>query len=169
MGEWRTRAEIWLSSDEAGNEDAAESAFTEVFRAIPTSPPSEDFVRRTVAAAFAKPRKNRRLGLYAAAAAGVLVVCFAAVALRIPLDWSLAAVASTGAESVLSIAGVMATVAGLWASAGHAGAMLVGVVLMREVIVMLFAVGLVGAGASWALQKVLREQPGARTFGPVCV
>jgi hypothetical protein len=102
-------------------------------------------------------------------AAVVLIVCCAAVAVRFPLDWSLAAMASTGAESVLSIAAAMAAVAGLWASAGQAGTMLVGVVLMREVIVMLFAGGLVGAGASWALQRVLREQPGARTLGPLCV
>jgi hypothetical protein len=170
MGDWRTRTDVWLLSDDAGDEAAAEAALTDVFGAFPPTNPSDGFVQRTVAAAWASPRRaTRRISVYAAATAVVGVTAAVSVVVSTPIDWTLAVLATTGARSVLSVATAMATVAGWWASAGQAGTTLVSIVLMREIIVALFAVGLVGAGASWALQRVLREQPGPRTLGPVCV
>jgi hypothetical protein len=169
MGEWRTRTEAWLVSNAAGDEAAAEAALADVFQAMPPPCPSDDFVQRTVAAAWAGRRRDRRLFIPTLTAAAAVLVCAATLGSRGPVDWPLAVIASAGAASILSVAAAMSTVAGWWASAGHTGITLAGVVLMREVIVALFAAGLVGGGASWALQKVLREQPGSHTLGPLCV
>ena len=172
MSHWRTRTEHWLSN-EHGEQDASGDALTAVFAALPTIEPSEDFVPRSVHAAWLVRTRRRRIGVSAAIAASVLVAAAAgAVAYDLASgssSWALAALAAVATNSTVSL--TMAAVASIewWAAMARIGDIVLGVISVPQNAVGLLAIELVGGGALYVLHRLLRADAGFRSPGTLCV
>ena len=174
MGEWRTHAEQWLSTERQGLDDAqADAAFAAVFAALPAVEPSADFARRATEAAWVARRRRRW-----AIAAGILVAPVLLVAMTGAAAYVIFGIAAGGwlvttavMAAVGSAVSVLATVAtGLqwWLATAQAGNTVADVVALPQSVAALFMVTMVGVIALFALHRLLQSEPKLRGPGALC-
>jgi len=173
MGRWHTQTEHWLSSEHLAQETAADEAFAHVFAALPAIEPSEDFVRRTVQAAWQTQVRRRRTTAYAAIAASLLATVTAGVTvyalLGVASGWLLATIATVATGSTGALLMAATTSIEWWAEMTRASSLIAGVVAMPQSAVALLAIELAGGGALYALHRLLRAESGFRDPGPLCL
>ena len=155
----------WLAREERGDEQGAESAFAQLFAAVPRIEPLPGFSERVGAAGW-RSRQRQRLMARAARAAALLLALSGGVAaswmaLVSVGPWLLTSGAAIASGSLVDIvAGVVAgAVAGLeWWAAGARVAVVMGETLAyRETAGALLAVEIVGAIALYALHQLTRR------------
>jgi hypothetical protein len=173
MSHWHTRTEHWLSTEHGEQDASVDDSFADVLAALPTIEPSEDFVRRSVRAAWSVRARRQRTRVYAAIAACVLVAVSFGAAVYVlageATGWAVAALASVASGSTASL--TMATVASIewWATMARVGDVVLGVISVPQNAVGLLVIELVGGGALYALHRLLRADAGFRSPGTLCV
>jgi hypothetical protein len=173
MAGWHSRAELWLSSERLAQDAASDEAFAHVFAALPAIEPSEDFVRRTVQAAWRMRTRRRRATTFVAVAASLLATVTAGVTayglLGVASGWLLSTIATVAAGSARLLLVAATTSIGWWAEMTRASSLIAGIVVMPESAFALLAIELAGGGALYALHRLLRAEPGFRDPGPLCL
>lgn len=169
MGQWRDEADRWLTS-EPHDDEAAEASFAQLFTALPEEKPSAGFVQRTVAAAWAARVRRRRLAAGGAAAAALAALGGAALvsAYGAP-GWVLMTVAQVAAGSLTALLASAATLVEFGALMVRTGSAVGRVMVMPQGIATLVAIEVVGAGALYALHRLLRDDLRFRNSGPLCL
>lgn len=160
MGDWQTRAEIWLAREQMGDDEAAEAAFAHAFRALPTIASSGDFVQRAVAAAW-RSRAQRRSAwaagtiaasiLFAALTAGTIYSLFGLPGIGRVLTTS--AMAAASLVSSLLVAGSVA--ATWWIATADLGRSLAELLAVPQATAAFAGVALVGVAALSAMRRAL--------------
>jgi hypothetical protein len=171
MDRWRTSTEQWLSSEQQGLDDAADAAFAQVFAALPPVDPSADFIQRACEAAWVARRRERRITGFAALAACVaMVVTGAAVywTFGLPGGWVAASIATLVTNSAVSFIVAINTAVQWWFATVRAGNLVAGIMATPQSAVVLLGIELIGVGALYMLQRLLRAEPQMRGPGALC-
>ena len=172
MGRWRTSTDQWLLSEHHDLDDAADAAFVQVFAALPTVEPSASFVQRATEAAWlARTRQRRTVGLGALAAsiATVLVLGTAAYGMfGLPGGWLVAAAATLATNSAVSFIVAVSTAVEWWLATARASSAVAGTMTTPQSAVALLGIELVGLGALYMLQRLLRADARWRGPGALC-
>ena len=173
MAGWHSRTEHWLSSERLAQDATSDEAFAHVFAALPAIEPSEDFVRRTVQAAWQARAHQQRVTASVAIAASLLATVTAGVTayglLGVASGWLLSAIAAVAASSTGLLLAAATTSIGWWAEMTRASSLIAGVIAMPQSAVALLAIELAGGGALYALHRLLRAESGFRDPGPLCL
>jgi hypothetical protein len=172
MDRWRTQTARWLSNEERHLDDAAETAFAEVFTALPVVEPSADFVVRAVEATWvARARRRRTVAVAGLAACGLVVATVSILAYSL-MDmvggWLLTS--ATSMATTMTVSALMATtsVAQWWSVTAQAAGAVASIIAMPQGAVAFVAVELVGVVALFMLQRLLRAELKFRNPGPLC-
>jgi hypothetical protein len=171
MGRWRTSTEQWLSSDQQDLDDAADAAFVQVFAALPTVEPSAGFIQRATEAAWLARRRERRLAGYGALAACIAMVGAGAATYEIfglPVGSLAASVATLVTNSAVSVIVAVNTAVQWWFATVRAGNVVAGIMATPQSAVVLLGIELIGLGALYMLQRLLRAEPQMRGPGALC-
>jgi hypothetical protein len=172
MDPWRAQTERWLSNEERQLDDAADRAFAEVFAGLPQVEPSNDFVLRTVEAAWMARARRRRTAVVVSLAACALVVAavgtFTYSAFDMVGGWLLTTASSIATNTTVSVLMAATSAVEWWSATARAGGAMAGIVAMPQGAVAFLAVELVGVVALYMLQRLLRAEPRFRNPGPLC-
>jgi len=174
MGEWRTHAEQWLSTERQDLDDSeADAAFAEVFAALPGIDPSPDFARRAAEAAWVARRRRRRASVGVALAASVSLLAMTGLAAYVMFGiaaggWLATTAAMAAAGSAVSMLAAVASGVQWWLATAQAGNSVAAVVAMPQSVAALFMVTVVGVIALLALQRLLQSEPRLRGPGALC-
>jgi hypothetical protein len=169
MGDWRTRAGHWLSSEEHDAGDA-EEAFAQVFAALPAVDPSADFVQRATDAAWLARVRRRRVIAAGGLVASISIAAPAAYGVfGVAGAWMLATVVSAVTGSVVTLLGAATTGLQWWYATAQAGMTMADVVAMPGSAAALFVMELVAVAALYMLHRVLRADLRWRDPGALCV
>jgi hypothetical protein len=171
MGRWRTNTEHWLSNEEQGLDDAADSAFQHVFAVLPTVEPSSDFVQRAVEAAWRARTRQRRILVVASVAASLFVVLIAGAAAYGVFGfagWLMTTAAAIATNAAVSVIAAGTTAVEWWFATARAGNAVAGIMATPQSAVVLFAFELVGIAALYMLHRLLRAEVNFRGPGALC-
>jgi hypothetical protein len=170
MGRWRRRTELWLGSED-GAEDLPDEMLGQVFRALPAVPPSRDFARLAVEAAWQTKSCRRRLRVSMAIAASVLAAASGAVAYFL-LDgasgWLIESIATIATRPAGPMVMATATAVEWWTDMTRLSSVISGVVAMPQNALALIAIQIAAGGAFYALHRLLRGD-GFSDPGPLCL
>ena len=166
MAEWKTRADGWLTHEQAGHEDAADAEFKAFFAVLPEAQPSQDFVARTAQAAW-KARSRRRYAWLPAAAAVFLVAAALVAVGALPVvgltaGWVLTTVAWGATTVSVEILTIAVTALEWWSVAARASGTLAGAAALPQGMAVLAAIELAGAAALYGLYRALSGNLTAR-------
>jgi hypothetical protein len=151
MSHWHTRTEHWLSIEQDEQSASEDDALTAVFTALPTIVPREDFVRRSVRAAWSARAHRQRTLAFAVIAASVLVAASLGAA---PYVLAVGIVAIGGLTLVARLAAV-------------AGGSLLGTPLTALGLIVEYAAWTVGFGAAIIALYETQTRFGSRRAAPV--
>ena len=172
MGRWRTSTEQWLLSEQQDLDDAADAAFAQAFAALPDVEPSAGFVQRATEAAWlARERQRRIVGLGALAASVPMVVAVGAAAygmFGLPGGWLVAGAATLATNSAVSFIVAVSTAVEWWLATARASSAVAGIMTTPQSAVALLGIELVGLGALYMLQRLLRADARWRGPGALC-
>jgi hypothetical protein len=162
MDPWRRDAEQWLASEQQGQDDAAEEAFTRVFQALPRIEPRADFADRVVRGVWLAERRRRRTGQLARIAA-VLLVTVAGVAIGYAAidytgTWILEAVAGVTSRGVSGFIALVRVGVKSWSVVAGIGNGVGTALATPENTVALLAMELLGLLALFGLQRLLPDK-----------
>jgi hypothetical protein len=159
MDPWRRDAEQWLASEQEGQDDAAERAFTRVFQALPRIEPRADFADRVVRAAWLAERRRRRTGQLARLAAVLLVavtgVAIGYAAIDYTGTWILEAVAGVASHGVSGFIALVRVGVTSWSVVAGIGNGVGTALAIPQNAVALLVMELLGLLALFGLQRLL--------------
>ena len=173
MDDWKTHTEHWLSHEQHGLDDAAEAAFRQAFAALPVLQPSDGFLTRAVDAAWRARVRRRRTIAVTGLAASLLVAAIgstiAIVVFNVAGGWLLNASSAVMTSSALAVLMAAANAAEWWSATALAGRVMADVVATPQGVTAVVTVEILGATATWLLQRLLRADVTLRAPGPLCV
>ena len=158
----REQVERWLLSEAAGDEDAAEVAFAQLFTALPKASPTAGFVDRTVFAVLRLRSRRRRLVALAWAASLLVAVgggLLAYVAAPHLGQWTIKTVAFATGRSVPWLIAYTSVALDWWWIVAHVGGRIALAVATPVRASALVGIELIGILAFFALQKIARAEP----------
>jgi hypothetical protein len=178
MGLWRARAKQWLSTEQQHELDgsanaAADAAFRRLFAVLPGVVPSDDFVRRTAAAAWRGrlDRHRRRTTQIAAAIVLAMVGSVLALVAFVLTDGAgpwLGSTAQTGIRFAVTGLMAAATLVEWWSRAARISSTLADVLLIPQGTMAIATIALVGAVVLFTLRRLLRTELKIRTPPSLC-
>ena len=171
MGNWRTNAEQWLSTERQGLDDSeADAAFAAVFAALPAVDPSPGFARRAAEAAWVARRRRRWAIAAGVLAATVSLVAMTGVAAYVMFGvatggWLVTTAAMAAAGSAVSMLAAVASGVQWWLATAQAGNTVADVVALPQNVAALFMVTVVGVIAFlWASSAAAVGTKAARSW-----
>lgn len=172
MTDWRRHTEEWLSAEQRDDETAAEVAFFQVLRALPSSEAPVGFVEQTVARAWDARTFRRRAGAALGIAASVVVAVSAAVVLSLVFSdavrGALTAVAGFATSAAVTLLGAAAAGGQWWLSATRAAGTFANLVAMPQTAAALVITESIGLAALFMLRRLLHKEPHVRRGGTMC-
>ena len=159
----REQLERWLFSEEAGQDDAAEAEFAQLFTGFPRVEPGADFVQRTITEVWRMRARRRRILALGWAATMILVVAGAVTAYLASPQLATSVIKALAFASGRSVPWLVAytTVAmDWWWTLARVGGAVAAALTTPARLVAIVGVELVGILAFFALQRIAGERLG---------
>ena len=153
----RKALEQWLAAEQDGEDDAADTAFAQLFSAMPRVEPAPAFVQQAVTAAWRWRARRRRLMVFGAVAAALLVGVGTVVAFGLAPQVATSLIkgfAFASGRAVPWFVAYASVAMNWWWTLGHVGSTVASALLTPARLVALVGVELVGLLAFFALQRL---------------
>ena len=158
--DWRR----WAEAEQAGDDDKADAAFGEVFRAAPTELPSSQFTASTMAAVATsaaqdarRARRIRRIAVPVAIAAAVLIVYSTAGLMMSVFSAIVVGALDLLVSTVVKVVTTMSAGGDAWSIAASLGRATAALLASPSVTTTILALQGIAVAALIALQRLLRS------------